>query len=52
MASGLHWFDRDSFYTEAQRVLKPGGVLAAFTHNMFSIKMDDARANEVISEVF
>ena len=52
VASGLHWFDRESFYTEAQRVLKPGGVLAAFTHNMFNIKLDDARANEVISEVF
>lgn len=25
-ASAFHWFDADSFYTECQRILKPGGI--------------------------
>jgi ubiquinone/menaquinone biosynthesis C-methylase UbiE len=28
VAQALHWFDRPAFYTEVQRVLAPGGVLA------------------------
>ena len=32
VASAVHWFDIDSFYREAQRVLKPGGVLAVWTY--------------------
>src|SRR4051794_24102231 len=26
-AQALHWFDLESFYAEAQRVLRPGGLL-------------------------
>ncbi len=33
VAQALHWFDLDGFYAEVQRVLKPGGVLAAWTYN-------------------
>lgn len=32
VATALHWFERDRFYAEARRVLKPGGVLAAWTY--------------------
>jgi len=32
VAQALHWFDRDRFYREARRVLRPGGVLAAWTY--------------------
>jgi SAM-dependent methyltransferase len=32
VAQALHWFDLESFYAEAQRVLKPGGVLAAWCY--------------------
>lgn len=31
-AQALHWFQRDAFYREADRVLRPGGVLAAWTY--------------------
>jgi SAM-dependent methyltransferase len=32
VAQALHWFDRDAFFAEAARVLRPGGVLAAWTY--------------------
>ncbi|HYG50327.1 MAG TPA: class I SAM-dependent methyltransferase [Flavobacteriales bacterium] len=30
VAQALHWFDLPVFYTEVKRVLKPGGILAAW----------------------
>jgi SAM-dependent methyltransferase len=38
VAQALHWFDLDRFYTEAQRVLKPDGVLAASAYNLLHIE--------------
>ena len=32
VAQALHWFDLTAFYAEARRVLRPGGVLAAWTY--------------------
>lgn len=32
VAQALHWFDLDVFYAEVRRVLKPGGVIAAWTY--------------------
>lgn len=32
-AAALHWFDLPRFYDEARRVLRPGGVLAAWTYH-------------------
>lgn len=32
VANALHWFDLDSFFKEVRRVLKPGGVFAAWTY--------------------
>ena len=32
VAQALHWFDIDRFFTEARRVLKPGGILAAWSY--------------------
>lgn len=32
VAQALHWFDFDRFYAEVRRVLKPGGVFAAWTY--------------------
>lgn len=30
VAQALHWFDRDAFFVECERLLKPGGVLVAW----------------------
>lgn len=38
VAAGLHWFDFDRFYTETERVLAPGGALAAWTYNLARIR--------------
>lgn len=35
VAQALHWFDLDAFYTEARRVLAPGGILAAWCYGTF-----------------
>ncbi|KAF6039556.1 hypothetical protein EB796_002119 [Bugula neritina] len=32
VATALHWFDLDKFYRECDRVLVPGGVVAAFCY--------------------
>jgi SAM-dependent methyltransferase len=32
VAQAIHWFDFDKFYAEVRRVLKPGGLLAAWTY--------------------
>ena len=33
-ATAIHWFDLDEFYTEVKRVIRPGGVLAAWTYHV------------------
>lgn len=32
VASGLHWFDSEKFYARAKEILKPAGILAAWTY--------------------
>mgnify|MGYP002336316199 CR=1 FL=1 len=39
VAQALHWFDLDRFYAEARRVLKPSGILAAWTYGV--LLLDD-----------
>ncbi len=34
VAQALHWFDHERFYPEVLRVLKPGGVFAAWTYRL------------------
>lgn len=37
VAQALHWFEFDRFYREAARVLKPGGILAAWCYGLFRV---------------
>lgn len=51
VAQALHWFDLDAFYAEAKRVLKPAGVLAAWSYNLLEISPAvDALVNEFYGE--
>ncbi|HSQ68964.1 MAG TPA: class I SAM-dependent methyltransferase [Steroidobacteraceae bacterium] len=38
VAQALHWFDFERFHQECRRVLVPGGVLAVWTYETFSIE--------------
>lgn len=46
VAQALHWFDRARFFAECGRVLRPGGVLAAWTYQdmVFSDDLEPAAA--------
>jgi len=51
VAQALHWFDVPAFFTEAQRVLKPGGVIAVWGYNLLTISPEiDAVVNRFYSE--
>lgn len=52
IAQALHWFDLDRFYTEANRVLKPHGAVAAWAYNLLCITPAiDAVLNHYYSKV-
>jgi SAM-dependent methyltransferase len=38
VAQALHWFDLERFYNEVDRVLKDGGVLAAWGYGVLSVE--------------
>lgn len=44
VAQALHWFDRARFFPECERVLQPGGVLAAWTYQDMVFSQDLASA--------
>lgn len=37
VGQALHWFDRPAFFAEADRVLRPGGVLAVWTYGLTTV---------------
>jgi SAM-dependent methyltransferase len=52
VAQALHWFDLDRFYGEVRRVLKSGGVVAAWAYKLATISPQiDAVVNHYYSEV-
>lgn len=44
VAQALHWFDLDAFYAEVRRVLKPDGLLAAWTYGVLHVEGDAVEA--------
>lgn len=49
VAQALHWFDIPRFFTECERVLKPGGLLAVWCYERNRV---DVRCDAVISRMF
>ena len=50
VAQALHWFDLEPFYQEARRVLKPGGMIAAWSYGMIALEGD--AANQVLQHFY
>lgn len=38
VAQALHWFELDPFYAEVRRVLRPDGLVAAWTYGVLSVE--------------
>jgi len=49
VAQALHWFDFAKFWPEVKRVLKPGGIFAAWGYSFFTI---EPTIDEVIDSTF
>ena len=48
VAQALHWFPLDAFYAEARRVLRPDGLIAAWTYAAFVL--DHPAADALVRE--
>ena len=52
VAVAIHWFDFDEFYREVKRVLKPEGILAAWTYSLTEISPEiDALIQQYYGEI-
>lgn len=49
VAQAIHWFDLERFFSEARRVLKPGGVIAAWTYTLLDV---EAGVDELIADYY
>lgn len=49
VAQALHWLDLQAFFKEADRVLKPRGLLAILSYNLLNV---DAAVDKVIFELY
>lgn len=50
VAQAIHWFKFDDFYQEAQRVLKPEGILAVVGYGLIEVK--DSALHNLIQQVY
>jgi SAM-dependent methyltransferase len=50
VAQALHWFDLERFYVEARRVLRPGGILAAWAYGVNEVEGDTV--NQLVQEFY
>jgi SAM-dependent methyltransferase len=49
VAQALHWFERAPFYREVDRVLRPGGILAAWSYALATI---DPEIDAILSQFY
>ncbi len=49
VGQALHWFDRQKFFREAQRVLAPAGVLAAWCYELCRV---DPPCDAIVDELY
>lgn len=50
VAQALHWFDRDAFFAECERVLRPGGVLVAWGYQDIEVPSALVAANSALQD--
>jgi SAM-dependent methyltransferase len=50
VAQALHWLELPEFYAEARRVLRPGGLLAAWTYGNF--RVDGGRVDATLADFY
>ncbi len=50
VAQALHWFERDGFFAECARVLRPGGVLVAWGYQDIEVPASLAAANTALQD--
>ena len=50
VAQALHWFDREAFFAECGRVLRPGGVLVAWGYQDIQVPAQVAGANAALQD--
>ena len=50
IAQALHWFDLPLFYTQVRRVLRPHGVIAAWSYDLLTT--DDAPLDALVREIY
>ena len=52
VGQALHWFEPDAFHAEVHRVLRPGGLVAAFTYQLCRVTPDvDAVVDELYDDI-
>ncbi|HEY9199168.1 MAG TPA: class I SAM-dependent methyltransferase [Gammaproteobacteria bacterium] len=50
IAQALHWFDLERYYAETARVLKPDGLIAAWTYGV--LQLDSAELNAIAGHLY
>ncbi len=48
-AQAIHWFDREQYFAEVTRVLRPGGVLAVWGYG--DLTMDNAKLEAIVNRL-